>query len=140
MSPVQKKRLLLVTFLFVGISSMIGLALYALNNNVNLFYTPTEVKTGMVPEEQTVRLGGMVVEGSFKRGEGLQVVFDVTDFGETVTIEYTGILPDLFREGQGIVTEGKLSSNKQFIATQVLAKHDENYMPPEVKASLREAS
>lgn len=138
MSPTQTKRMLLVLLLVTGVSVGVGLILFALSNNVNLFYTPSEVKAGTVPTEHAIRVGGMIEAGSVTRGEGLSVSFVVTDFAENLTIEYNGILPDLFKEGQGIVAQGTLQDNHLFKATQILAKHDENYMPPEVKASLKE--
>lgn len=138
MSPAQTKRMLLVLLLLTGVSVGVGLILFALSNNVNLFYTPSEVKAGTVPTEHSIRVGGMIEAGSVTRGEGLSVSFVVTDFAESLTIEYNGILPDLFKEGQGIVAQGTLQENHLFKATQILAKHDENYMPPEVKASLKE--
>jgi cytochrome c-type biogenesis protein CcmE len=105
-----------------------------------LFYSPSQVAAGEVPDNTTFRLGGMVVEGSVKRsGTDLSIAFDLTDTAKVVTVRYTGILPDLFREGQGIVTTGSIQ-NGEFIAQQVLAKHDENYMPPEVSAALKQAN
>jgi cytochrome c-type biogenesis protein CcmE len=138
MSPTQTKRMLLVLLLVTGVSVGVGLILFALSNNVNLFYTPSEVKAGTVPTDHAIRVGGMIEAGSVTRGDGLSVSFVVTDFAENLTIEYNGILPDLFKEGQGIVAQGILQDNHLFKATQILAKHDENYMPPEVKASLKE--
>ncbi|MFO1258773.1 MAG: cytochrome c maturation protein CcmE [Gammaproteobacteria bacterium] len=138
MSPAQTKRLLWVILIVMGVSISVGLILFALSNNVNLFYTPSEVKAGTVPMGHAIRVGGMVEKGTLTRGEGLKVTFVVTDFAESVTIHYEGILPDLFKEGQGIVAQGLLEPNHHFKATQILAKHDENYMPPEVKASLKE--
>jgi cytochrome c-type biogenesis protein CcmE len=110
----------------------------ALNENINLFYSPTQVAAGEAPRGHTFRLGGLVAEGSLKReaNEGLTVNFEITDSAESITVAYTGILPDLFREGQGIVALGKLDNNGLFVADEVLAKHDENYMPPEVAEAL----
>ena len=139
MTPKRKQRLILVTLLVAGVGSAVALALSALNDNINLFYSPTEVSEGKAPENATFRLGGMVVDGSVRRNEhDLTVKFDLTDTAKVVTVSYTGILPDLFREGQGIVTTGALK-NGQFVAHQVLAKHDETYMPPEVSDALKKA-
>ncbi len=140
MTPKRKQRLILVGLLLAGVGGAVTLALSALNENINLFYSPTQVASGEAPESTTFRLGGMVVEGSVKRGdEDLNVSFDLTDTAKTITVNYNGILPDLFREGQGIVTTGSLN-NGQFVAQQVLAKHDETYMPPEVSAALKQAN
>ena len=119
---------------------MIGFSLLALRENINLFFTPSEVNAGDAPPNTSFRMGGMVVSGSIKRIEGsLLVEFDLTDTAETVTVKYAGILPDLFGEGQGIVTQGQLLPDGTFEATQVLAKHDETYMPPEVEHALEKA-
>lgn len=140
MPPTTKQRLLLVTLLVAGIGSAAALALSALQQNINLFYTPTEVSQGKAPQNATFRLGGMVVDGSVKHSDtDLEVQFDLTDTAKVVTVRYTGILPDLFREGQGIVTTGAFKNGK-FVAAQVLAKHDATYMPPEVSAALKQAN
>jgi cytochrome c-type biogenesis protein CcmE len=111
--------------------------LYALNQNINLFFSPTQIAKGEAPVGQRIRAGGMVVDGSVERDQQtLKVNFGLTDHESSVTVEYTGILPDLFREGQGIVAQGAMNAAGVFVATEVLAKHDENYMPPEVKAAL----
>jgi cytochrome c-type biogenesis protein CcmE len=121
-----------------GVATGIGLALKSLNENIMFFFSPSEVVEGKAPQDRLFRMGGMVVDGSVSRpGEGLTVMFDLTDNAGSVTVEYTGILPDLFREGQGIVANGKLNSNGSFVAQEVLAKHDENYMPPEVAAAMK---
>jgi cytochrome c-type biogenesis protein CcmE len=131
---------MLVVLLIAGASSAVALALSALQKNINLFYSPTEVSQGKAPEGATFRLGGMVVDGSVKRSNtDLGVQFDLTDTAEVVTVSYTGILPDLFREGQGIVTTGSLIKGR-FVAREVLAKHDETYMPPEVSEALKQAA
>ncbi len=122
----------------MGLSLCLGLILYALSQNINLFYTPTEIASDMAPMDKTIRVGGMVVDGSFTRGDKLNVEFTLTDFENTLVVQYNGILPDLFREGQGIVAQGVLNANGHFEAKQVLAKHDENYMPPEI-AKLKQA-
>lgn len=114
-----------------------GLVLYALRQNINLFYTPTELRQGKAPTNALVRLGGMVMKGSVKHDEkSLKVLFTLTDFKKTIVVSYTGILPTLFREGQGIVTQGRLSKDGTFMAVEVLAKHDANYMPPSLKKTL----
>jgi len=117
------------------VSVSAGLALKAFNENVMFYFSPTDIKDGKAPIGHKFRAGGLVVAGSVKR-DGTKVQFVVTDNKENFTIEFDGILPDLFREGQGIIALGKLDSNGMMIADQVLAKHDENYMPPEVQDSL----
>ncbi|OAN18583.1 cytochrome c biogenesis protein CcmE [Photobacterium jeanii] len=142
MNPRRKKRLTLVLALVVGLGATVGLMLYALNQNMDLFYTPTELVNGKPdgtkPEVgQRLRIGGMVVAGTVKRDpQSLKVSFDVADVGPAVTVTYDGILPDLFREGQGIVAQGVLVDAKTVQAHEVLAKHDEEYMPPEVAAAM----
>lgn len=127
----------MVGLIVVGCTIATGLALLALRENINLFFSPSQIVDGTAPSNTTIRLGGMVVSGSIQRGENLGVTFVLTDLAEQVTVAYEGILPDLFREGQGIVTQGKLDSSGRFFAEQVLAKHDETYMPPEVNDALR---
>ncbi len=140
MTPLRRQRFILVGLLVVGVSVALGLALLALRENINLFFSPTQVKAGEAPMQASFRLGGMVVEGSVRRPDAdLSVEFVLTDIVEQVTVTYKGFLPDLFREGQGIVAQGTLNSNGIFEATQVLAKHDENYMPPEVADALKKA-
>tara|TARA_R110001583_G_scaffold187078_2_gene348143 strand:- start:3445 stop:3822 length:378 start_codon:yes stop_codon:yes gene_type:complete len=112
--------------------------MYSLTQNINLFMTPTQIANGEVEPGRTIRAGGLVEVGSVVR-DGLSASFVVTDGASEVTITYEGILPDLFREGQGIVALGKLNTDGVFIASEVLAKHDENYMPPEVKDALEKA-
>jgi Cytochrome c-type biogenesis protein CcmE len=113
--------------------------MYALSQNINLFFTPTQIAGGQAPEAQMIRVGGMVAEGTvYRNPESLEVAFDVTDFDHNVRVTYSGILPDLFREGQGVVVQGRVSQGT-FQATEVLAKHDENYMPPEVTEALRQS-
>ncbi len=137
MKPARKQKLGLIALGLVGISVAVGLTLYALSNNINLFYPPAKVVAGEAPEGTTIRVGGMVVDDSVVRDpESLKVSFQVTDYAEKVTIQYEGILPDLFREGQGIVAEGNLSGGV-LMADIVLAKHDEQYMPPEIAESLQ---
>lgn len=140
MHPVRKQRLTIVLFIVVGISIAVGLALVALQENINLFYTPTEVANGDVPENTLIRAGGMVVEGSIKRDpNSLEVEFQITDYGKTIKVFYDGMLPDLFREGQGIVIQGKVEQTGTVRAIEVLAKHDENYMSPEVAEALEKS-
>ncbi len=137
MHPVRKQRLYLVLFLVFFSSAAIGLVTYALRGNINLFYPPVEVAAGLAPIGQNIRVGGMVVDGSIQRSsDSLEVRFEVTDFEAVVPVVYTGILPDLFDEGQGAVASGKLDANGVLQASEVLAKHDENYMPPEVAEAL----
>lgn len=141
MNPRRKKRMGLIIAILLGVGSTVGLMLYALNQNMDLFYTPTELvmgKDGVKPEVgQRLRIGGMVVEGSVRRDmESLRVSFDLADVGPKVTIEYDGILPDLFREGQGIVAQGVLKDATTIEAFEVLAKHDEDYMPPEIAEAM----
>ena len=136
MTPARKKRLFFIIFLVTGIAVAAGFALYAFNQNLMFYFSPSEVKEGKAPVNKLFRMGGMVVDGSFKKEkDSLKVFFDLTDYEDTVTVEYTGLLPDLFREGQGIISRGKLNSDGVFVAEEVLAKHDENYMPPEVAAA-----
>lgn len=138
MHPIRKKRLTIVLFLIAGIALAVGLTTYALRQNINLFYDPTQIAAGEAPVDVRIRAGGMVKEGSIIRDPGsLKVEFQVTDFNQSVPVQYEGILPDLFAEGQGVVAMGRLDENGRFVADQVLAKHDENYMPPEVADSLK---
>ena len=140
MTPRRKKRLFIVVFILLGISAATALALKAFNENMMFFYSPTEIKAGKAPQNHDFRLGGLVVTGSVRREQnGLTVLFDLTDNNEVVTVSYTGILPDLFREGQGIIARGKLNENGIVNAVEVLAKHDENYMPPEVSDALEKS-
>jgi cytochrome c-type biogenesis protein CcmE len=138
--PVRRKRLYLIVLIVGGVGVAAALALNAFNQNLMFFYSPSEVSAGKAPPDHLFRLGGLVTDGSVKRlANGLTTRFDVTDLDKTVSVEYTGILPDLFREGQGIVAHGKMRDDGVFVADEVLAKHDEKYMPPEVAASLKEA-
>jgi cytochrome c-type biogenesis protein CcmE len=137
MKPHRRKKLGIILFIATGLSVAIGLSLYALSSNIDLFYTPTQVATGEAAQGQHIRIGGMVKEGSVVHNQDdLEVMFVTTDYSHDVEIYYSGILPDLFREGQGIVAEGSLNASGTFIASRVLARHDENYMSPEVKAAL----
>ena len=140
MNPVRKKRLFIVLAIVAGVGIAVALALSALQQNINLFYTPTQIAAGEAPEGTRIRAGGLVEEGSVKRtNDSLSVSFRVTDGAEAVTISYQGILPDLFREGQGIVALGRVNADGVLIADEVLAKHDENYMPPEVTQALEKS-
>lgn len=140
MHPVRKKRLIALFSILIVLSLAVGLILYALQQNINLFYAPAQIAQGEAPHNTMIRVGGMVVENSVSRDQqSLAVSFDVTDFAHKVTIQYDGILPDLFREGQGIVAQGKLNQDGIFIAQEVLAKHDEKYMSPEVSEALENA-
>jgi cytochrome c-type biogenesis protein CcmE len=133
----RQNRMILVALLVAGTSLAAYLGLKAFNENLLYFFSPTDVVNGKAPSGKSFRLGGLVANGSVKR-EGIKVAFDVTDNQNTFTVKYEGILPDLFREGQGIITTGSLK-NGSFMATEVLAKHDENYMPPEVADALKNA-
>ena len=140
MKAARKKRLYLGLLMVAGIGIAVGFALNAFNQNLMYFYSPSEVLAGDAPKNRMFRIGGLVTDGSVHRlANDLTINFDVTDQSKTVTVEYTGILPDLFREGQGIIAHGKLRDDGVFVADEVLAKHDENYMPPEVAASLKQA-
>lgn len=140
MKPHRRKRLGVILFVAFGLSVAVMLTLFALSQNINMFYTPTEVANGEVETGTMFRIGGMVKDGSVEQQqESLAVSFVTTDFVHDVPIEYEGILPDLFREGQGIVAEGRLDAAGVFRASRVLAKHDENYMSPEVRAALEQA-
>ena len=137
MHPLRKQRLIVVSLVVVLSSAAVGLVAFALRDNINLFYPPADVVAGKAPVDRNIRLGGMVVEGSIERSSTeLDTTFWVTDYEASVAVRYSGILPDLFAEGEGVVAEGKLDDNGVLIATQVLAKHDENYLPPEVAAAL----
>ena len=127
-----------MVILLIGFSSAVALVLYAMRQNIMLFHTPSQVVAGEVQGNKLFRVGGLVVAGSVVKGnDGLTTEFDLTDMGRSIRVRYTGLLPDLFREGQGIVAQGLLNEKGVFVAQEVLAKHDENYMPPEVAASLK---
>lgn len=140
MTPRRKRRLAMVSVLVVGVAGAAALFLAAFRENLVYFYTPSEVVAGEAPAERRFRIGGLVVDGSVERApDSLQVRFAVTDTARTVAVTYDGVLPDLFREGQGIVADGRLDGNGTFVADRVLAKHDENYMPPEAAEALERA-
>ena len=137
MKPRHKRAAIIVGALIaIGIAAV--LILNALNSNIALYVTPSEVAAGKSPAGQVFRIGGMVKDGSVKR-DGLTVHFVITDMVKYIPVAYTGILPDLFKEGKGAVIQGRLNPDGQFIASEVLAKHDENYMPPEAKHALEQA-
>ena len=137
MNPQRKKRLFIVLGLLAGVGIAVALALVALQQNINLFYSPTQIANGEAPAHTRIRAGGMVAVQ--RSADSLDVAFVVTDYAANVTVRYRGILPDLFREGQGIVALGRLNDDGELIADEVLAKHDENYMPPEVTKALNES-
>ncbi len=134
----KKKRLSLILGGLAVLGLAAGLVLYALSDTITFFHTPSDLTETGVQPGQRIRLGGMVEEGTVKKGPGTLSSFGVTDTIKTVTVTYDGILPDLFREGQGVVTEGKLQTDGSFVADTVLAKHDENYMPRDLANSLKE--
>lgn len=132
----RHKKLALIVLALSGLGIASALVLNAFRNNLVFYFTPSQVAAGEAPTNGAFRVGGLVEAGSVKK-DGLKVSFVVTDLSKKLTIDYQGILPDLFREGQGIVAQGKLVDGQHFVANQVLAKHDEKYMPPEVAASLK---
>lgn len=137
MTP-RQKRMATVAAILMGVGIATAFALQAFEKNMLYYYSPTQILAGEAPDTRSIRVGGLVENGSVKREPGsLEVRFTLTDFANTVGVSYTGVLPDLFREGQGIIARGKLTGEGMFVAEEVLAKHDENYMPPEVKDSLK---
>jgi cytochrome c-type biogenesis protein CcmE len=141
-NPKRRQRLTIVLTMLFSVSVAVGFVVYALRSNINLFFTPGEIAQGVAPIGQRIRVGGLVMPGSVLRGqagEGLLVRFDISDGVHSVPIQYNGILPDLFKEGQGIVALGKLTEEGFVLADEVLAKHDENYTPPEVQHALDQA-
>ncbi len=136
----RQKRLIFVGLAILGIGTASALALTALKSNISYFFSPSQVIAKESPADHVFRLGGLVTTGTLKRQpDGLTVYFDVTDNAQTVKVAYTGILPDLFSEGKGVVTKGKLGADGIFYADEVLAKHDEDYVPPEVASTLKTA-
>ena len=136
----KRQRLVLIGLGMLALFGAAALVLTAFEENVVYFYSPTDLVEKKVAPARTIRIGGLVEEGSVKQdGDGLTVAFKVTDTQRSVPVVYRGILPDLFREGQGVVTEGTLGADGVFVASEVLAKHDENYMPPEVADALKKA-
>jgi cytochrome c-type biogenesis protein CcmE len=136
MTRKQRRSLLIGTCLAV-LALAVGLVLFALQDSIVFFYTPSDVAEKQIGPGQRFRLGGLVEEGSVKRGTDTSVRFAITDTDRSIFVTYTGVLPDLFREGQGVIAEGKLAGDGVFNADSVLAKHDENYMPPEVAEALK---
>jgi cytochrome c-type biogenesis protein CcmE len=135
----KQKRLALILGGVLLLSAATALVLFALRDNLAFFYTPSQIKANEAPQGRTFRIGGMVEAGSVKR-QGIDVSFRVTDTAQIVPVTYTGILPDLFKEGKGVVAQGTLGADGVFRAKEVLAKHDENYMPPEAKAAVDQAN
>lgn len=136
----RQRRLFMVLMLLLGVGGAVALTLNAFSENLLYFVSPSEVAAGKAPAERDFRLGGMVNEGSVQRDpDSMRVRFVLTDYAKEVPVQYDGILPDLFREGQGIVAKGYLNDQGVFVASEVLAKHDETYMPPEVADALKRA-
>jgi len=136
----RHKKLALIVLVVAGLGVAVALVLNAFNSNLVFFFSPTQVAAGEAPTGRAFRIGGLVEEGSIKReADGLTTRFVVTDTAKTMPVTYTGILPDLFKEGKGVVAEGRLGADGLFAATQVLAKHDENYMPPEAASAIEQA-
>ena len=133
----KQRRMTMIAAAGGVLAVALGLILFALNDQIAFFQSPSDIVAGGLPDGQRIRLVGLVAEGSVQRGENAQVRFSVTDTVETVDVVYVGLLPDLFREGQGVVTEGVLTPDGIFRADNVLAKHDENYMPKEVADALK---
>ncbi|MEY4642629.1 MAG: hypothetical protein RLZZ227_2623 [Pseudomonadota bacterium] len=141
MHAARKQKLMIVFAILLGSAATVSLLLFAFNQGLNVFLTPTEIAEGKAGDRQNIRIGGMVKEGSLKQGlEGTRIEFITTDYNVDVPVAYTGVLPDLFREGQGVVAEGYIDESGVFQARQILAKHDENYMSAEVKAALDAAA
>ena len=135
----RRQRMLAVIVILAGVGLAVGLALQAFQENLLFFYSPTQILAGEQPDDRKFRLGGLVASGSLQREPGeLEVRFLVTDNSNAIPVSYTGVLPDLFREGQGVIAHGVLRPDGSFEAEEVLAKHDENYMPPEVAEMLAE--
>jgi cytochrome c-type biogenesis protein CcmE len=136
----RHKKLALIVLVVAALGIAVALVLNAFNSNLVFFFSPTQVANGEAPTTRAFRIGGLVEEGSIRReADGLTTRFVVTDTAKTMPVTYTGILPDLFKEGKGVVAEGRLSADGLFAATQVLAKHDENYMPPEAASAIEQA-
>ncbi|HEX5277833.1 MAG TPA: cytochrome c maturation protein CcmE [Fluviicoccus sp.] len=139
MHPKRKRTLLLILALVAGLGLATGLVAYALRQNISAFYSPSQLVNGEAPEGRRIQVGGLVVQGTVKRSpDSLSVEFVISDLKQQVPVAYTGILPDLFKEGQGIMATGTYSNGK-VQAEEILAKHDENYMPPQVKDAIKEA-
>ena len=139
MHPIRRQRLIIVLFIVLFSSIAVLLVTYALRENINLFYPPSKIVAGDAPTDKRIRAGGCVVPNSVIRSEkSLAVEFVITDGKENLLVNYEGILPDLFAEGEAVVVHGKVTHNDRFMATEVLAKHDENYMPPEVAEAMQD--
>ena len=139
MHPTRKRRMIGILVILAGVGLASAVTIYSLRQNMLFFVSPADISEQKLPFGREFRLGGLVVPGSLERADdGLTVQFTITDGAESVTVAYNGILPDLFREGQGVIARGELQSRELFVAHEVLAKHDENYMPPEVAAALEE--
>jgi cytochrome c-type biogenesis protein CcmE len=139
MTPRKKRRMMMLGLGLLALGTATALVLTAFEDNIVFFFSPTDLQQKVVKPDQRLRIGGLVEEGSVKRqSDGKTVAFRVTDLTNTVPVVYSGLLPDLFREGQGVVAEGKYA-NGLFTASEVLAKHDEKYMPPEVAAALKKS-
>lgn len=137
MTPKRKQRLKIIAFILSGATIAVALLFSALGNNMNHYYELSVAKSDTALIGKTIRIGGMVEVGSIKRTDGsLNVTFAITNFNDSIQVDYEGILPDLFRENQGVLAKGQLIDKDHFIAEEILAKHDENYMPKEVKAEL----
>jgi cytochrome c-type biogenesis protein CcmE len=137
----RQKRFLYIAIALAAVGVAVGLVLYALRGNVNLYFTPTQVFNNEVPKNRSFRIGGLVEEGSIRREtDGLTTNFIITDTNKKIPVVYKGILPDLFKEGKGVVAQGKLEANGIMVADEVLAKHDENYMPPEAADAIKKAN
>ena len=141
MNRIHKRRLMMLTLFIIGMTLATSLILYALNQNMNAFLTPHQLVNKNISKDYHLRLGGLIKPGSVMRDKnGLGVQFIVTDFKSDILVRYVGVLPDLFREGKGVVAEGNLTANQVLLATQILAKHDENYMPKNVYQALKESA
>ena len=137
----RHRKLALIALVVAALGVAVALVLNAFNSNLVFFFSPSQVANGEAPTSRAFRIGGLVEQGSLKRqADGLTASFVVTDTAKSIPVSYTGILPDLFKEGKGVVAEGKIGSDGVFTATQVLAKHDENYMPPEAASALEQAA
>lgn len=140
MNKIQKRRLYFVSFFIIGLAIAASLIFYALRQNMNVFLTPDELATMQIRPDYHIRLGGMVKKQSVHHDKnGLGVEFTVTDFKRDIKVRYVGILPDLFRQGKGVVAEGTMNAQGVFVATQILAKHDENYMPKKIATSINQS-
>ncbi len=138
MTPKRKKRLMVTLLIVLGVAAATALMTSAFRENILYYKSPSDIAEGNFPQQRSFRIGGMVKEGTFhKADDSLKVDFVITDYAKEVPVHYEGILPDLFREGQGVIAIGRMRPDGTFVAEEVLAKHDENYMPPEVAASLK---